>query len=395
MKMRGVNCFLVLCLLLSGIARAEEQQSRYLLRAWAYSYQFDKDDFYTTDWRDSGAGMLGRLMHDRIEGGATVSVALQYATMSDVSTGVIGSGADVERSNIFSWRHTGDSYSVADIDRLYLGYNKNRLSASIGRMAINLSRTFYFSPNDFFVPFAAQSFYREHKAGVDALRFSWEPVELTRLSLLSVEGYEADVQSATGWSARPVSDRRSYLASISTAFGNAEIGVLGGHVRDARIVGASLQTGLGDLFDLRAEGHVAEPDVDRQLDVAQWSIGLGYRPDSDMDFRIEYYRHGRGATESQDYNLFATDSTYLGRHYMAMGMVYQWSAITTFNAMALANQDDDSGLISINLVRSLSDESDMDISLSMPYGQRSDSPVIESEYGLYPASLAIEWRSYF
>lgn len=395
MKTRGVSYFLVLLVLFSGMARADEGESRLLLRAWAYSYEFDEDDFYTNDWRDSGTGVLGRLMYEKLEADASVSVALQYAAISDINTGAVGNTVDIERSNTLSWRHAGDSYSAADIDRLNLGYNKNKFSASIGRMAINLSRTFYFSPNDFFAPFAAYAFYREHKAGVDAVRMSWEPVELSRLSLLSVEGYSPDIQSDTGWSEKPDGDRRSYLTSLTTIVANAELGLMGGHVRDARIFGASLQTGLGDVFDVRAEGHIAEPDVDRDLDSAQWAAGLGYRPNADVDLRVEYYRNGKGATEPMNYNVLLADSPYLGRHYAAAGIVYQWSAVTIFNAVVLGNLDDDSGLASFNFVRSLSDESDMDISLSIPYGERSDTAIIESEYGLYPASISIEWRSYF
>ena len=393
--MSGVKYYVFLALLFCGIARADEGQSRLLLRTWAYSYQFDEDDVYTNDWRDSGVGALGRLMYEKLGANTSASVALQYAAISDVNTGAVGNTVDIERSNRLSWRHTGDSYSAADIDRLYLGYSQNRFSASIGRMAINLSRTFYFSPNDFFAPFAAYAFYREHKAGVDAVRMSWEPVELSRISLLSVEGYTPDLQSDTGWSVGPDSDRRSYLASVSTTVANAELGLMGGHVRDARIFGASLQTGLGDLFDLRAEGHVAEPDVDRDLDSAQWAAGLGYRPNSDVELRVEYYRNGDGVTEPVNYNVLQADSPYLGRHYAAAGIVYQWSAVTIFNAIVLGNLDDDSGLASINFVRSLTDESDMDISLSIPYGERSDTAITESEYGLYPASFTIEWRSYF
>ena len=393
--MRGVSFFLVPMVLCCGMARADEGQSRLLLRTWGYSYQSDETDFYTNDWRDSGVGILGRLMYEKLENNTSVSVALQYASISDINTGAVGNIVGVERSNTLSWRHAGDSYTAADIDRLYLGYNQNKFSASIGRMAINLSRTFYFSPNDFFAPFAAYAFYREHKAGVDAVRLSWEPVELSRFSLLSVEGYSPDIQSDTGWSASPDSDRRSYLASFSTTVANAELGLIGGHVRDARIFGASLQTGLGDLFDMRAEGHVAEPDADRDLDSAQWAAGLGYRPNADVDLRIEYYRNGKGVTEPADYNVLLADSPYLGRHYVAAGIVYQWSAVTIFNAVVLGNLDDDSGLTSINFVRSLSDESDLDISLSIPSGKRSDAMTVKSEYGLYPASFSVEWRSYF
>lgn len=364
-----------------------------LLRAWAYSYQADEDDYYLADWRDSGAGILGRLMFSRSAGNASVSVALQYAAISDSGSGITNGNVDVERSSAFSWRHDADSYAAADLDRLHLDYRHQGLSASLGRMAVNLSRTFYFSPNDFFAPFAAQSFYREHKPGVDALRLAWEPVQLTRVSLLSVEGYTGNSTSSTGWSHRPSDDRRSYLALFSTTLANAGIEFMAGHVRDARIRGASLQTSIADVLDLRAEGHVAESDADRSDETAEWAAGLGYQFSSELDFRLEYFRHGRGETEPLRYQV--GNSVYLGRHYIALGAVYQWSAITTFNSVVISNQDDHSGLLSLGLLRSLSDESDLDITVSVPYGDRTDTVQIRSEYGLSPVTVGLEWRSYF
>lgn len=385
-------CFLCFSTL---VASAADTESKLLLRAWGYSYQFDEKDFYAADRHDSGAGMLARLMLDRSEGNASLSVALQYAAMSDTGYTITTGNTDIERSSAFSWRHENDSYSAFDLDRLHLDYQYGTLSTSVGRMAVNLSRTFYFSPNDFFAPFAANNFYREHKAGVDAVRMAWEPVELTRVSLLSVEGYTANSSSSTGWSVNPSQDRRSYLAILSTTVANAGVEVMAAHVRDARVWGASLQTSLADVIDVRAEGHVAAADADRGDKTAEWAIGLGYRPSPELDMRLEVFRHGKGQPEAQDYVPLSSDSPYLARHYAALGFVYQWSAITTLNAVAISNLDDDSGLLSAGLVRSLSDESDLDITVSVPYGKRSETPLIRSEYGLYPVTLGIEWRSYF
>jgi hypothetical protein len=47
-------------------------------------------------------------------------------------------------------------------------------------------RLYYFTPNDFFASYAAQTFYRSYKPGVDAARLDWQWSELSQISLMTV-----------------------------------------------------------------------------------------------------------------------------------------------------------------------------------------------------------------
>ena len=68
---------------------------------------------------------------------------------------------EVERSSLLTWeQHRGVRCRAAlGADILQLQYRGRRLDLALGRQPVSLATTFYFSPNDFFAPFAAQSFF--------------------------------------------------------------------------------------------------------------------------------------------------------------------------------------------------------------------------------------------
>ena len=85
----------------------------------------------------------------------------------------------VERSGIFDRGFSDRDYVHFSMDRLNIEYSFKKLDLIVGRQPINLATTFYFTPNDFFAPFAAQTFYRVYKPGVDALRANVQIGELS------------------------------------------------------------------------------------------------------------------------------------------------------------------------------------------------------------------------
>ena len=105
---------------------------------------------------------------------------------------------DVERSSALEWSLSESNYIHTAIDRLNIHWIKDRVDIIAGRQPINLATTFYFTPNDFFAPFAAQTFYRVYKPGVDALRTEVRLGELSQLSLICALGYSPEKGSANG-----------------------------------------------------------------------------------------------------------------------------------------------------------------------------------------------------
>ena len=157
----------------------------------------------------------------------------------------LGTAPNVERSDALERSLGNDRYAHMVADRLNIRWSKGPLDLTLGRQPVNLATTFYFTPNDFFAPFAAQTFYRVYKPGVDALRAEIGLGGLSQLSLISVLGYSRDPNSDTGWSDDPLGDRTSYIGRISTVFHDFEWALLGGQLQDRDVAGGSIQ---GELF---------------------------------------------------------------------------------------------------------------------------------------------------
>ncbi len=154
---------------------------------------------------------------------------------------------------------------------------------------------------------------------------------------------------------------------------------------------------LGELFDwlgLRGEAHRATPDNPLQPAYNELSIGIEHRWESSLDFRLEYFHHGSGASRASEYAgvqpTLVGESSYLARRYTAVGVGYQFTPLFTGQCAAITNWVDDSWLLSLNGIYSLADESELSISLGIPVGIQ-----MESEFGSYPYSLNVEVRGYF
>jgi len=167
--------------------------------------------FFYEERSDAGVAGIARLIMQSKAGqhvSFDVNAYQTYIPSSLVSSQAgLGTPLDVERSAALEWSFSDDKYARLAIDWLNARYSYNRLDLIVGRQPINLATTFYFTPNDFFAPFAAQVFYRVYKAGVDAIRAEVRLGDLSQLSLITVLGYKSDPASDTGWSDEPHSDR--------------------------------------------------------------------------------------------------------------------------------------------------------------------------------------------
>ena len=85
----------------------------------------------------------------------------------------------------------------------------------------------------------------------------------------------------------------------------------------------------------------------------------------------------------------------MAKRYLTVGMSYEFTPLFNGDLLLLGNMDDDSSLIALNGLYSLGDESELNISLSIPTGDKPGLTAIQSEYGSSPTSLSIEIRSYF
>jgi len=305
---------------------------------------------------------------------------------------------DIERSDSLN-TSADNNQARLFIDRLNLQYESDKLHLKIGRQPINLAATYYFTPNDFFAPFAAQTFYRAYKPGVDAARADIQLGDLSQLSLIGVLGYEFEPDNDTLWSKNPKADQSSFIVRSSTVFKDFEIALLAGSIKKDKILGMDMQGELFDWLGIRAEGHYFMPQNSTQDNHTEFSLGLEHRWENSLIIRVEQFYHGKGAKNTEDYD-FATalpnpDTSYLARHYSALGANYEMTPLLNTDALYLYNWVDQSRVAAFNAVYSLSDESELVFNLNIPMGKKAEGLEFNSEFGNQGKSISLEWRQYF
>lgn len=301
----------------------------------------------------------------------------------------------VERSDLFDWSFDS-KHSHLTLDRLNMQFETERLNLKVGRQPVNLAATFYFTPNDFFAPFAAQAFFRAYKPGVDALRADIQLAELSQLSLISVMGYRTDPLADNGWSNRIDTARNSYLTRISSVFGDFELALLAGSVKKDVVLGTDFQGELFDWLGIRGEGHLLWPDSPLLNTKMELALGLEHRWENSLTIRLEQFYHGSGARSATTYNLATSNSGfYLARHYSAGGASYEFTPLFTGDVTTIYNWIDQSALVALYALYSLTDESELAVSGTVTLGDKPLGAAIRSEFGLYADSISIEYRAYF
>jgi hypothetical protein len=128
----------------------------------------------------------------------------------------------------------------------------------------------------------------------------------------------------------------------------------------------------------------------------EFALGLEHRWENSFTLRIEQFYHGSGASDSGSYNLPGTmQGLYLARHYTASGLSYEFTPLLNGDVTAIYNWVDNSALIALYLLYSLSDESELAMGSTVTAGRKPFGANLRSEFGLYPASASIEFRAYF
>jgi len=351
----------------------------------------------------SGIAGLGRVIIDARTGASLSLEANAYQTYIPMELMTLQSGGgvtipDAERSSALEWSASEDDYIHTAVDRLNLRWSRDRVDIIIGRQPVNLAANYYFTPNDFFAAFAAQTFYRVYKPGVDAARAEVRLGNLSQLSLIGVLGYCPDENGDNGWSRSPETGRTSFIGRVSGNLHEFEWALIAGSLADSDVIGGSLQGEMFGWLDVKAEAHMAWPESPEQDRHAEVSLGVQHYWENSLDVRLEYFHHGSGYTSASDYaeaSLEGGHGLYLGRHYSALGIGYEFTPLLTGRMVWIGNLTDNSILASFNAVYSLSNESELSFGAAAPFGREADGMDIKSEFGIYPCTVNVEWRWYF
>jgi len=358
------------------------------------------DDFLFEQDEVLGAGVFGRLMMDIEQGAFSAEMHVVQSVLGDeLRTGGSRFAAliDAQRSDGLHWRY-GNGKADLFIDRFNIQYQSDDLRFKLGRQPINSATTFYFTPNDFFAPFAAQAFFRTYKPGVDAARLDWQWSDHSQLSLVSVLDYELDLKQPTGWQTSPDWSETAYLLRASTLTDNFEFGLVAATISGDDIIGFDFQGEMFDWFGLRGEGHLRfadEANIDRD---AQFSLAIDKRWQNTLTLRLEHFYQRSGAKNSDDYQLISlagSNNFYLARNYTAVGANYEFTPLWFGDAVWLFNHQDTSKLLALYSTYSLSDESELSMGINIPIGKQPEFGQLKTEFGSFPHSVTMEYRVYF
>jgi hypothetical protein len=151
---------------------------------------------------------------------------------------------------------------------------------------------------------------------------------------------------------------------------------------------------------VRAEGHVLLPEAAPSEARLELSVGVERRLEGGLHLRAEGFYHGAGARSAAGYLGLALDPSrpagaYLGRWYGALGAGYELTPLLLADSVLLLNLGDGSGLGSVYLLYSVSDEAELALVGAAPFGAEASGLGAESEFGLYPASLSMDFRLTF
>ena len=358
------------------------------------------DDVLFKDDEIIGGGAFGRLMLDIELSKLSAEMHVVQSVLGDeLRTGGsrFASLIDVERSDGLHWRY-GNGKADLVIDRLNVQYESDNFRLKLGRQPINLATTFYFTPNDFFAPFAAQAFFRTYKPGVDAARLDWQWSSYSQLSLITVIDYESDFGQPTRWLTSPDWSETAYLARASTLTDNFEFGLVAASVSGNDIIGFDFQGEILDWFGLRGEGHLRFADEANIQRDAQFSLAIDKRWQNTLTLRLEHFYQRSGANDSDDYQInpiVGNNQFYLARNYTALGASYEFTPLWFGDAVYLFNHQDASKLLALHSTYSLSDESELSVGINIPIGKQPEFGQLKTEFGSFPHSLTMEYRVYF
>jgi hypothetical protein len=273
---------------------------------------------------------------------------------------------------------TDSTHSSQRLDRLNLGYISNTFVVRLGRQALTWGSGLVFHPMDLVNPFQPVATDTTYKRGADMAYLQWLLDDGSDIQLVSVpheqrhnsdpdggKATHAGIANIIGdtlqWSVLLAQDR------ADTVFGIGVSGPWGGAVWNLEVVPTFLdnnRTRTSALFNISQAGTFLERNITTFA---------------------EYYHNGFGESGS-DYTLADLNSELLvrlergqqfvtGSDYVSVGATWDWTPLLQLLPTLILNLHDHSGLIDLQLSRSLSNDTSLKAGLRLGAGGKG------SEFG--------------
>ena len=335
---------------------------------------------------DSGVGAFGF--------GAAYEHVLTFrrlAGVPDFHLGAVPGGGEwlrlqwtvAERDHVV-WQHR--------FDRLYVGWEGERLEIGVGRQAVSWGTALFLTPSDPFTPFNPVDPFREFRAGVDAARLRFFPSALSEVDLVVRPTRSSAGEEVVTALIRGLTTARNWELSAwgGIVYGDpaAALGAAGS-VGGWAVRGEAVLRQLPDRVVLR--GTLG---LDRRLQV-------GGR---DLTLAVEYQRDGLGADGPDAYPATLRSATFLrgehqvlGRDEMVVRASCQLHPLWSLSGLALWNLNDLSATTGTSVAYSASNDWAVTTGAFLGLGDddATDARPLPSEYGSAGLSVYLSLSWYF
>lgn len=269
-----------------------------------------------------------------------------------------------------------------NLDRLYGQWFSPVGDITLGRQAIGFGLAKRFSPVDVVQPAGLRATERRYRPGVDAVRWLIPAGAVSEIDLGWVFG-DDELLFARGY---------SQAGSTSLEFTALTLN------QEQQLYGFGAQ-GSYKYWGLWQETAWLTDDDEEGL---RLTLGFDQQLWRDIYLQFEYHFNGLGVDDSDDYSALANSDFYrsglvlpLARHYSSLQLVGSLGALYQFQLGSETNGNDGSQLSTASLVRSLGDNTELTVALTLPVERKGINSNSSTEFGVYPTVFSVNWSTVF
>lgn len=320
------------------------------------------------------------------------SFKLDYQLQAAASDGIGNLPIPNDDAQVMNLQHTlvneQDVIAQHRLDRLSVSYTQAQYSVNLGRQAFSWGQGMIFNPLDLFNPFAPTAFDKEYKPGSDMVHAQYLMDSGDDFSLLAVP--RRNTQSGN-----IESDQTSY-AAFWRHFATIETHIMLAKDYDDTVLGLSFSGNwLDGQWNLELMPTQLESGEIKTSGLINYHQAWSWWQRNVSGF-IEGFYNGFGEADAKPESLSTELALRIARgqlftknqYYLGLGGSMEITALSSLSASALQNLQDNSGLIMLNGVYSLSNTQQLLLGIQQSLGAKNTE--FETTTQAY-----IQWAAYF